>query len=230
VRSILVVDDDERLLYLISNLLKINGYNVAGATSAQQARGLLLDQSYDIMVIDWMMPRESGIALMKSIRTSQSHKKYIPAIMLTARSDIDSKLSGFEAGFDDYVTKPFDERELMARIEVLISRSLLKPPSVLKLGDFFFDMRSGSLVHNGVKVDLSTTEISLLRALCQKPNYPISRNELANRLSFRVSERTIDVQITRLRQKIGDTQKPATIIRTVRYEGYAICPYRCLSN
>ncbi len=222
--SILVVDDDERLLSLIVEILQKNGFIAKGATTANVARMALHYDHFDVIIVDWMMPNESGIDFIRTLRNSDSSYRTIPAIMLTALGDIDHKLQGFENGYDDYVTKPFEERELIARINAITRRaSPRKLAKCLKFGNCEFDLGQKALKLNGQFVTLSTTELGLLSALSQRPNEPFSRIELARKLSFQVSERTIDVQITRLRKKIGDNPKNPTIIKTIRYIGYMLC-------
>jgi two-component system phosphate regulon response regulator OmpR len=221
-KSVLIVDDDKRLLHLITSLLKVNGYNATGAQSAAEAKELLKSGNFDVLIVDWMMPNTSGIEFIKSIRSSQSSVNSIPAMMLTALGDVDSKVTGFDAGFDDYLTKPFEEKELIARINAIMARSQHTCNDTLKLGDCEFNKQSGELRRGKTRVYLSTVEMTLLLTLCQKPNHPCTREELVKRLAFCVSERTIDVQIARLRQKLGDDAKEPLIIKTVRHIGYSV--------
>ena len=222
-KNILVVDDDERLVFLIVETLKTSGYNAVGVTSASQARSKLYELHFDAVIVDWMMPIESGIDFIKSIRESANYLKNIPAIMLTAVDSLDEKIIGFDSGFDDYITKPFETKELIARLQALIKRSLIgNTNDLLKFGNCEFNIKNDELKKDSELVYLSTTELTLLKTLCQRPNQPFSRSELAKKLSFQVSDRTIDVQITRLRKKIGDNNKNPTIIRTIRYIGYAL--------
>ena len=222
-KNILVVDDDERLLSLITELLETSGFSATGATSASQARSKLRDMHFDAIIVDWMMPNESGVDLIKSIRNSASHIANIPVVMLTAIDDLDHKITGFESGADDYITKPFEGRELVVRLHALIKRASPEQSiGALKFGNCEFNTCTNELKCNGKDIYLSTTELSLLKTLCQRPNEPFSRTDLAKKLAFQVSDRTIDVQITRLRKKIGDNPKNPTIIKTIRYIGYAL--------
>jgi two-component system phosphate regulon response regulator OmpR len=220
-RSVLVIDDDERLLYLITLMLVAGGFKAVGVKSVAEANELIATDHFDMLVIDWMMPNVSGVEFVRALRESCST---MPALMLTAVSDINSKITGFEAGVDDYLTKPFEGRELIARINAILSRSRSQQHGgALKLGSCKFDMISGELMCRGTNVCLSTMELMLLRTLCKKPNHPCTRGELAQKFAFRVSERTVDVQIARLRQKIGDDAKDPRVIKTVRHTGYAVC-------
>jgi two-component system phosphate regulon response regulator OmpR len=221
--SILIVDDDERLLSLIIKVLRVNGYSTVGAKSASEARSLLMSHNFDAVIVDWMMPNETGLDFIKSIRSSTSHIQNIPAIMLTAVDGSDNKIRGFDSGFDDYITKPFEEGELIARLRSLIRRTVKKfPGGILRFGDCEFDLNADELFLNFKEVHLTTTELTLLKTLCQRPNLPCPRAELAKKFNFQVSDRTIDVHITRLRKKIGDTPRDPKIIRTIRHIGYAI--------
>ncbi len=223
-KHILVVDDDERLLSLIVKVLETGGFAATGVLSASVARAKIRDGHYDAVIVDWMMPNESGIDFIKAVRNSTDYQNKLPAIMLTAVGDTDHKVQGFEAGYDDYVTKPFEPRELIARLNALIKRtSKLDSKKILTFGDCEFNTATDVLKRNGNEVQLSTTELNLLKTLSQRPNEPFSRAELAKKLAFQVSDRTIDVQITRLRKKIGDNPKNPTIIKTIRYVGYALC-------
>lgn len=222
-RKILVVDDDERLLSLIISVLKINNFESYGVVSAAQARTKLNEEHFDLIIVDWMMPNESGIDLIKSLRNSPSHLKDIPAIMLTAVDDIDRKVEGFNSGFDDYITKPFETKDLVIRVNSLLRRTCNSQPiSVLRFGNCEFNLNTSELRKDSEIVNLSTTELDLLKTLAMRPNKPFSRIELAKKLSFQVSDRTIDVQINRLRKKIGDDPKFPRIIKTIRYIGYAL--------
>lgn len=220
---ILVIDDDERLLSLILSVLKMNNFDVCGVVSASNARMKLNEEHFDLIIVDWMMPNESGVEFIKALRNSASHLKDIPVIMLTAVDDIDRKVEGFDSGADDYITKPFETKELVARINSLLRRvSSDSQISILKFGNCEFDLNNGELKKDSEIINLSTTELDLLKTLAMRPNKPFSRIELAKKLSFQVSDRTIDVQINRLRKKIGDNPKSPTIVRTIRYIGYAL--------
>ena len=223
-KAILVIDDDKRLLDLIVDVLKNNLFDAVGVTEAAKARQLLNLKKFDAVVVDWMMPRETGIDFVKILRTQSTVLKKIPAIMLTALDDIDHKLEGFDAGFDDYITKPFEPKELIARLNSLIRRTE-KENNLEKLlfGDCEFNLSTGELKKSGMQISITPTEQDLLKNLAQKPNEPFSRFELAKKLSFQVSDRAIDVQITRLRKKVGDDPKNPKIIKTVRYIGYMLC-------
>lgn len=220
--NVLVVDDDERLLGLLVRFLEVSGYFAKGAKSAKEARLLLSNMPFDLIVVDWMMPVESGIEFTKSLKAETSCYRHIPVMMLTALDDIQNKLDGFDAGADDYLTKPFDERELVARLKAIQKRQNTEKSTRINFGECSFDMTTGELRRSGENVYLTSSEIVLLKTLCQNPNHPFSREELAKKLGFVVNNRTVDVQITRLRKKIKDNPKTPSIIQTVRHIGYAI--------
>jgi two-component system phosphate regulon response regulator OmpR len=222
--SVLVVDDDLRLLELITDFLRISGFKAIGAESAARARSCLISEPFDCVVVDWMMPNESGLDFVKNIRLCSNHLHNIPIMMLTAVSDIDNKVEGIEVGADDYLTKPFDERELVVRLRSLIKRSRVRNDDdcIVRFGEYRFNTKTCELYYRSEPVHLSTGEASLLGTLCLRPNQPFSREELAKGMMFNVSGRTIDVQITRLRTKIGDDARNPSIIKTVRHFGYMI--------
>lgn len=223
--KILIIDDDERIVSLLIQILNnTESYNAIGACDASNARAILLEHNnnFDAMIVDCMMPNESGIEFIRSIRSGGNE---IPSILLTAIDTVDNKILGFEGGADDYLTKPFDERELMARLKRLIEKSKKKDiynDNIVFFGNCEFNMNNAELTIDGVSIYLTSTEKSLLTSLCQKCGLPVAREDLAKKLGFIVSDRTIDVQITRLRRKIGDNPKNPTIIQTIRYIGYSI--------
>jgi two-component system phosphate regulon response regulator OmpR len=221
---ILIIDDDERILDLLGKFLKHSGFRTIGAKNSKEAREILIIEKDNIgaMIVDCMLPDESGIEFMRSLREAGNN---IPAIMLTALDEIENKELSFASGIDDYMTKPFDERELIARLGRMIERSLSshKDTNFVFFGECKFDLERGEVYkNNGEIVNLSSTELNLLRDLCETPHQPVSRKVLAKSICSTVSDRTVDVQITRLRRKIGDNSKEPTIIRTVRHIGYMI--------
>jgi two-component system phosphate regulon response regulator OmpR len=225
--SVLVIDDDNRLLDLVINLLIQKSFDAVGVGSTSAGFDSLASKAFDAIIVDWMMPIESGIDFIKRLRSSSVGFRNIPAMMLTSMSDIDDKVLGFESGFDDYITKPFEPKELLVRLCAMIRRSRNIghiPGTILRFGDCEFNLETGVLSLNSKIVNLSDSEMVLLKTLCARPNYPFPRKELAKKFRFIVSDRTIDVQITRLRKKIGDDSRNPCIIRTIRHIGYAITP------
>ncbi|MDP2193203.1 MAG: response regulator transcription factor [Alphaproteobacteria bacterium] len=226
--SILVVDDDERIRQLLSQFLINHGYRVTGASCAAQARSFIASHSFDLYILDIMMPgSENGLDLAQSLRMNPLCP---PIILLTARDTLNDKITGFNHGADDYIIKPFEPLELLARIQAMLRRNqhnLEKLPEKrgLCFGPVEFDAQTARLWNaDKQEIPLSSTEQILLKTLAQEPFKPFSRNDLCQKAGFTVGERTIDVQITRLRKKLGDNIKQSQYIKTIRHVGYALYP------
>ncbi len=217
---ILVVDDDLRIADLLSRYLRSNGFRVSSTNDAAQARHAMTHLSFDLIILDVMMPGESGIEFARSLRKTNS----IPIIMLTARAEGDQRIEGLESGVDDYMTKPFEPRELLLRIKNILRRLKEKPRQALtdniQFGDYSFHISRGELSKNGEPVKITEKERELLKLFAQNPGKAIPRHELA--FGKVVSDRTIDVQITRLRQKIEKDPKAPAYLQTVRGKGYIL--------
>lgn len=222
---ILVVDDDRRLRDLLVKFLKEKSFRVCAAHCAAEARAQLALNKIDLIVLDIMMPGESGLELTKSLRATGS---LIPILFLSAKDSLDEKIDGLETGADDYLTKPFEPDELIARIRAILRRNLLpseiKQETTLRFGNLTFCLREGILQDAVEKIPLTSTELILLKTMAQSPWQPFSREDLAQRIGHRVEERTVDVQITRLRRKLGDDSRHSKFIQTVRHIGYTLCP------
>lgn len=228
---VLVVDDDRKLRMLLEQFLKENGYRVSCAANAAEARVFLANADIDIMILDVMMPGETGIVFLQSIRAQGIAT---PVLMLTARDTLDDRILGLDHGSDDYLTKPFEPTELIARIRAVLRRyqaakdgkASTPIDAVLVLGKFTFTLSTGILQHTLTeeKIFLTSTELVLLRTLAQAPWQAFSRADLAQRMGHRVSERSVDVQVTRVRRKLEDDSKKPQYIQTIRHVGYAICP------
>lgn len=229
---LLVVDDDRRLRELLVKFLSENGFLVSSATNAAEARAYLASQSVDLIILDIMMPGEDGLSLTRSLAENGQSKgkggnRTVPVLLLTARDQVDDRIQGLDVGADDYLTKPFEPRELLARIKAILRRSSPLEDAVaseLILGDYRFNLETGVLNKGAEIIFLSSTELVLLKILAQNPRKPFSREDLAQRIGHRVSERTIDVQITRLRRKIGDDPRQPRYLQTVRHIGYVLSP------
>ncbi|MEM6546199.1 MAG: response regulator [Pseudomonadota bacterium] len=227
---ILVVDDDQRIRELLQRFLTRNGYLVSAARDAAHASRLLDGLSFDLLVVDVMMPGEDGIALTQRLRDEIA----APILLLTARGEIEDRIQGLEAGADDYLPKPFEPRELLLRIAAILRRAVpVLPPSEehpkvdILLGEFRYDPGRGELWRGQEVVRLTTTEQSLMRVFARKPNEPVSRSRLAEELGGtggEVQERAVDVQITRLRRKIEGDPKTPRYLQTVRGAGYMLTP------
>jgi len=221
---LLVVDDDERLRALLQKYLSSNGFRVAAAANAADARALMKSMAFDLLVLDVMMPGESGFDFASSVRGSSA----IPILMLTAKSEAEDRISGLERGADDYLTKPFEPRELLLRISALLRRAA--PPARIahtevKMGDCVYDPERGLLKKRGKPVRLTSSENSLLQLFAANAGRSFSRADLCSRLGVSL-ERSIDVQVTRLRKKIEDDPKLPLYLQTVRGVGYVLVPDR----
>jgi two-component system phosphate regulon response regulator OmpR len=213
---VLVVDDDDRLRELLRRYLAENGFLVATASDAAQARAKLMSLAFDVIVLDLMMPGESGLDFAESLRREGS----LPILMLTAMDTVEDRIAGLERGADDYLVKPFEPRELVLRLKAILRRSESAPTEPVRFGDFTFDAALGELRNAGVPVDLTAAEAGLLRALTETTGAPVSRERLSE--TTRVATRSVDVQITRLRRKIELNPRDPRYLVTVRGEGYAL--------
>jgi two-component system phosphate regulon response regulator OmpR len=231
-QKILVVDDDLRLRDLLKRYLGEQGFGVdtvsdAGAMERQMAR-----VRYDLMVLDLMLPGEDGLAVCRRLRTE---KREVAIIMLTAKGDDVDRIVGLEMGADDYLAKPFNPRELVARINAVLRRQApaATPGGPIAHGDrvpfgpFVLDLSTRSLTRDGEPVALTTGEFSLLKALAQNPRQPMSRDklmELARGRELESSDRSIDVQVSRLRRLLGEESHAPRFIQTVWGFGYVFVP------
>jgi two-component system phosphate regulon response regulator OmpR len=218
---VLIVDDDRRIRDLLSRFLIGEGYRVTTADSAAHARARLGGLSFDLLILDVMMPGETGVDLAKSIRGSSG----VPILMLTARHEIEHRITGLQAGADDYLAKPFEPRELLLRIESILRRAAPKPsgPRALSLGNCAFEPERGELTRDGEPIRLTEAEVALLRRLAKAAHAPVDRLELA-RDTVDATGRAVDVQVTRLRRKIEDDPKAPRYLQTVRGVGYRLAP------
>ena len=218
---VLVVDDDRRLRTLLRQYLNENGYRVTTAVDAADARKRLEGLTFDLIVLDVMMPGESGFDFTASIRETSE----VPILLLTAMGEVENRITGLETGADDYLPKPFEPRELLLRIRRILQRSSgaeqsgAEEKKEVTFGKYRFDIQRGELWRGRVRIPLTTAEIQLMSALALSPGRIISRVALARRCG-NVQERSIDVQITRLRRKFEDDPKIPRFLRTVRGEGY----------
>jgi two-component system phosphate regulon response regulator OmpR len=224
---VLVVDDDARLRALLSRFLSENGFIVSTAENAVQARDKLRFINPDMLVLDVMMPGESGLDLTESLRREGSE---LPVLLLTARGAPSDRIAGFEAGADDYLPKPFEPDELVLRIRAILRRAPPPAPSApssgpVQLGSASFDPDRGELRNAGGPIRLTGGEAALLTALARRPNETITREDLVVSLGMdEVTERAIDVQVTRLRRKIEVDPREPRFLHTVRGRGYVLKP------
>ena len=219
---LLVVDDDERLRALLQRYLSSNGFRVSVAANAADARALMKSMAFDLLILDVMMPGESGFDLTKSVRASSS----VPILMLTARGEAEDRIKGLEHGADDYLAKPFEPRELLLRVSALLRRAA--PPAQkaiaeVRMGDCIYDPERGQLRRKGKPVHLTSSESALLQFFAANAGRSFSRADLCVRLGVSL-ERSIDVQVTRLRRKIEEDPKLPLYLQTVRGVGYVLVP------
>jgi two-component system phosphate regulon response regulator OmpR len=222
---ILLVDDDERIRTLLHRYLSENGFRVTIAADAADARDKLRFMEPDLMVLDVMMPDESGLAFTESLRADRAPT--LPILLLTARGAPEDQIAGFEAGADDYLGKPFDPRVLLLRIRAMLRRTTqpTQASGPIQLGSASFDPERNELTTPRGLVRLTGAELALLAALAAKPNEILSRESLALALDMdESSERAIDVQVTRLRRKLEPDPREPRYLHTVRGRGYVLKP------
>lgn len=216
---ILVVDDDDRLRALLKKYLSEQSFMVTAASNAAHARRLMRWFRFDLAVLDVMMPGESGIDLLAFIRKENS----LPVLMLSAMGEAQDRIKGLETGAEDYLSKPFEPKELVLRIETILRRQAAsEEKSRVSFGEFRFDPATALLMRGDRMVHLTTGEAALLKALAERAGKTVSREELSRLMPGAASERSIDVQITRLRKKIEASERKPVYLQTVRGEGYVL--------
>jgi two-component system phosphate regulon response regulator OmpR len=220
---LLIIDDDLRLRQLLSHFLRDNGFDISTASSASEARILLKKFQFDLVVLDIMMPGETGLELTKSLREDSFHT---PILLLSARGEIESRILGFEFGADEYLPKPFEPKELLLRIQAILRRSQSSPLSLnkreIQIGPFHFDLQKETLRRGDCPIPLTTTEATLLKILVENLGTYLSREDLISLTHLDAGNRTVDVQITRLRKKIEADPKRPKYLQTVRNKGYIL--------
>ena len=223
---VLVVDDDARLRALLSRYLAENGFRVSSASHAAEARDKLRFLAPDALVLDVMMPGETGLALTASLRAENAT---VPILLLTARGAPEDRIAGFESGADDYLGKPFEPRELVLRLRAMLRRTVAlaaeAPSGPLKLGALEFDTTRSELIGPDGPMHLTGGETALLAALAARPNEVFTREDIVAALGMdETGERAIDVQVTRLRRKIELDPREPRFLHTVRGRGYVLKP------
>jgi two-component system phosphate regulon response regulator OmpR len=217
---VLVVDDDRRIRDLLSRYLQREGYRVTTAKSAAEARARLGSLAFDLLILDVMMPGETGFQLAAALRrTSQ-----VPILMLTAKAEAESRVAGLEIGADDYVAKPFEARELSLRIANILRRTqpaAAQPAESVRFGPFLFHIARGELRRGEDLIHLTDREKDMLRLLAARPGETVPRLMLAGN-GAAAGERAVDVQVNRLRRKIEADPANPLFVQTVRGIGYRL--------
>ncbi|MFO1055828.1 MAG: response regulator transcription factor [Dongiaceae bacterium] len=224
---VLVVDDDRRLRELLRKYLVDQGFLVSVAADAAEARERLDSIAFDLLVLDVMMPGESGLELTADLR----RRSRVPILLLTAKAEPEDRIDGLERGADDYLAKPFEPRELVLRMRTILRRVAPPEPAAapreIRLGPLSFDLDRGQLRRGAEEVRLTTAELELLTRLARTPGVALSREELSPQAAAGdedAASRTVDVQMTRLRRKIETDPRFPRYLQTVRGRGYVLRP------
>ncbi len=220
-KRVLIVDDEAPIREMLNLALEMAGYECFEADNAQSAHGMVIDSRPDLILLDWMMPGTSGIELARRLKKDELTAN-IPIILLTAKGDEDNKVQGLEAGADDYITKPFSPRELVARLKAVLRRAAPEGDGALiEVNGLALDPVSHRITSHGSPVDMGPTEFKLLNFFMTHQDRAFSRGQLLDYVwggNVYVEERTVDVHIRRLRKALGDEH--AVLIQTVRGMGY----------
>ncbi|MBL8658971.1 MAG: response regulator transcription factor [Rhodospirillales bacterium] len=219
---ILVVDDDGKLRKLLARYLTEHGFIVATASDAPDARGKLASAAFDLIILDLMMPGESGLDFAAGLRRTSA----VPILMLTAMGEAEDRIAGLERGADDYLTKPFEPKELLLRINSILRRA---PPvggqgNEVRLGELTFALDRGELLDRDGPIRLTSAEAALLGTLAARQGMILSREDLIELTGAAVGDRAVDVQVTRLRRKIEPDPREPRYLQTVRGKGYVLRP------
>lgn len=222
--KILVIDDEEHILELLKFNLELSGFDVCVSTEANQTIELIGREKPDLLLLDWMLPKISGIDILKKIRQDEDIYD-LPVIMLTAKNMEDDKIQGLNVGADDYITKPFSIKELMARINTVLRRYRISDKSqpVIEAGNIVLDTDQYKLTVDGLKVDLTRKEFELLKLLMENRGKVLKRDYLLEKVwgyEFYGETRTVDVHIRHLRKKLGLDETSENGIDTIRGLGY----------
>jgi two-component system phosphate regulon response regulator OmpR len=227
---LLVVDDDARLRELLRRYLSDNGFRVTVAADVEDARANLASFAFDLIVLDVMMPGESGLDLTRELRRSADSENggvlRIPVLLLTAMAEPEDRINGLEQGADDYLAKPFEPRELVLRIRNVIERRGTADDGArtVRFGAFRFDLVRAELFRGGQIVHLTSAEAGLLSILAARAGEAVSREDLSQSAPLRGNIRNVDVQMTRLRRKVEPDPRFPRYLQTVRGTGYALKP------
>ena len=215
---ILIVDDDDRIRDLLSKYLNKNNFVTSVANSTKEARDAIKKYVFDLLIVDYMMPEESGVEFIQKLRTSCLETT--PVIMLTALNEVENRLEGLTAGADDYLSKPFEPKELVLRINNILKRTgNMINSSRISFSDYEFDFNKRVLTKSGNNIKLTEMETDILEILLKNVNTTLSREKIKSFYND-INERTIDVQITRIRKKIEEDMRNPRFLKTIRNNGY----------
>jgi two-component system, OmpR family, phosphate regulon response regulator OmpR len=230
-KKILMVDDDARMRELLQRYLSEQGFNIKTVADSSEMDAVIAEEYIDLLVLDLMLPGEDGLAICRRLRAAGSA---MPIIMLTARGDEVDRIIGLEMGADDYLPKPFNPRELLARINAIMRRQVRTEPSApglvpgsLAFGEFLFDPSTRSLTRNGENITITSGEYALLKVFIDHPRQPLSRDrlmQLARGRELDVFDRSIDVQVSRLRRLIESDPAHPRYLQTMWGFGYVFVP------
>jgi two-component system phosphate regulon response regulator OmpR len=218
---ILVIDDDERLRDLLRRFLEESGFRVTDAGNASEARQILSGIMFDLLIIDIMMPGETGLEFLQELRK----KDNVPALFLTAMSETEHRIEGLETGADDYMSKPFEPRELVLRIKRILERKTTishEPNALIIFGPFAFDPATSTLTRDDVRIHITTAEQQLLASFANAPDMVLSRDDLSSAVEGRMEGRSIDVAVARLRRKLEPDPRHPVFLQTVRNRGWLL--------
>ncbi|HEY3850387.1 MAG TPA: response regulator transcription factor [Steroidobacteraceae bacterium] len=221
---ILVVEDDDKIASFLAKGLKQNGFSVDTASDGEEALSLCRSVNYDSVVLDIMLPKLDGLSVLRTIRRE---KKLVPVLLLSAKASVDNRVTGLQAGADDYLTKPFAFSELLARLQALIRRAThVAEPTTLAVGDLSMNLLTREVFRAGQKIDLQSREFALLELLLRHPGRPITKTMILEHIwdySFDPQTNVVDVLAHRLRSKL-EKGFPSKIVHTIRGVGYVIKP------
>lgn len=224
-KHLLVIDDDTRLRNLLGKFLDENGFQVSLAKDTLEARELLKQNNFDLLIVDVMMPNENGIDFTNSFKENSA----VPVLILTARGEPSDRVRGLEVGADDYLAKPFEPKELLLRINNILRRNAARPTlpafsdsqSICQFGNFTFSFNESRLMRGSEFIHLTESEAKILAILCRHKGIAVMREKLSE-LCGNIDARSIDVQITRIRKKIESNPKQPQFLQTVRNQGYVL--------
>lgn len=219
--TVLIIEDETSLQFYLKNELVFEGYDILQAFDGQQGLDLLASETVDAVLLDWMLPKKSGMAILRRVR---QNNQTLPVILMTAKSDLDDKVMGLDNGADDYLTKPFEIEELLARLRVALRRQLDVEPTLFEIADLTLNTVTHRVQRQGVIITLTQREFDLLAYLMQHQDQVVSRDDILDHvwgIDFAGQYNTVDVNIRHLRQKIDVVAQPS-LIKTARGLGYVM--------